>query len=282
MSDQGDAVAISRTVAVLQRTTGVPITYGGLVADGKLRVTQLLGTTSNRLLNLTVHAGRGLGGRTLVLSRPVAVQDYHHATMISHDYDEAVRDAGIRAAIAVPVVVRRVVRAVLYGARQEPVLLGDRTVHAAIAAARDLEQEFAVRDEVDRRISLLELRHQSAPPLLPDESASREAVRQAHAELRILAAQAGDDEVRRQVHQACAALSRALGTPTHSSRIALAPREIDVLSCVALGHTNAEIANELGLVAETVKSYLRSAMRKLDARTRMQAVVAARRTGLLP
>ncbi|NEC73664.1 helix-turn-helix transcriptional regulator, partial [Streptomyces rochei] len=33
---------------------------------------------------------------------------------------------------------------------------------------------------------------------------------------------------------------------------------------------------------ETVKGYLRSAMRKLGARTRGAAVVAARRAGLLP
>ena len=46
--------------------------------------------------------------------------------------------------------------------------------------------------------------------------------------------------------------------------------------------TPSEVANELGLEPGTVKSYLRSAMRKLDAHTRTQAVVAARRVGLLP
>jgi LuxR family transcriptional regulator, regulator of acetate metabolism len=283
MTKQQDAVAVGRTLAMLHRTTGVPITYGGLVDSGKLRVGHLAGTTSKLLLGLTVHAGRGLGGRTLVLGRPVAVRDYHDATMISHDYDEAVRDAGIRAAIAVPVVVRRVVRAVLYGARREAVQFGDRTAHAALAAARDLEQELAVRDEVDRRIALLEQRHRPTASARGEEPFSREALRQAHAELRILAAQANDEEVRRRVSQACDALSTALGMPTAPQRrVVLAPRELDVLSCVALGHTNGEIANDLGLEAETVKSYLRSAMRKLDSHTRMQAVVAARRAGLLP
>jgi DNA-binding CsgD family transcriptional regulator len=267
---------------MLHRATGVPIAYGGLVSDGKLRLSQLVGTRSHLLSGLTVFAGRGLGGRTLVLGRPAAVRDYHHATMISHDYDEAVRDAGVRAAIAVPVVVRRSVRAVLYGARREPVQIGDRTVHAAIAAARDLEQEFAVRDEVDRRIALLERRRVRPPPSQEGDSVSREAVRQAHAELRILATQSSDEEVHRRVRKACAALSSALGPASHAPRVFLAPRELDVLSCVALGHTNAEIANEFGLDPETVKSYLRSAMRKLDAHTRMQAVVAARRAGLLP
>jgi DNA-binding CsgD family transcriptional regulator len=62
----------------------------------------------------------------------------------------------------------------------------------------------------------------------------------------------------------------------------LSPREVDVLACVALGATNADVAERLGLRPETVKGYLRSAMRKLGARTRLQAVIAARRSGLLP
>ncbi|OSP42607.1 hypothetical protein B7767_14675, partial [Streptomyces sp. 13-12-16] len=41
-------------------------------------------------------------------------------------------------------------------------------------------------------------------------------------------------------------------------------------------------AERLGVTAETVKAYLRSAMRKLGVRTRGQAVVAARRAGWLP
>ncbi|WIV62234.1 LuxR C-terminal-related transcriptional regulator [Amycolatopsis nalaikhensis] len=55
-----------------------------------------------------------------------------------------------------------------------------------------------------------------------------------------------------------------------------------MLACVALGWTNHQIGEDLGITTETVKSYLRSAMRKLVARSRMEAVVAARRFGLLP
>ncbi|WP_133243252.1 response regulator transcription factor, partial [Streptomyces scopuliridis] len=64
--------------------------------------------------------------------------------------------------------------------------------------------------------------------------------------------------------------------------VALAPREVDVLTCVASGSTNATAAELLGLRPETVKGYLRSAMRKLGTHTRLEAVVAARRAGLLP
>lgn len=62
----------------------------------------------------------------------------------------------------------------------------------------------------------------------------------------------------------------------------LAPRELDVLSWVAAGATNAAVAERLGLRPETVKGYLRSAMRKLGAHTRGEAVTTARRAGLLP
>ncbi len=55
-----------------------------------------------------------------------------------------------------------------------------------------------------------------------------------------------------------------------------------MLACVAAGATNGAAAGGLGLTAETVKAYLRSAMRKLGARTRGEAVVAARRAGWLP
>ncbi|RFU42340.1 DNA-binding response regulator, partial [Actinomadura logoneensis] len=76
----------------------------------------------------------------------------------------------------------------------------------------------------------------------------------------------------------------AAGTPPprRPHRPRLSPRELDVLAQVALGCTNAEAAARLGLLPETVKSYLRSAMRKLDSHTRTEAVSTARRQGLLP
>ena len=62
---------------------------------------------------------------------------------------------------------------------------------------------------------------------------------------------------------------------------ALSPRERDVLRRVADGATNAEIAESLGVGFESVKTLLRRAFVKLDARNRIEAVEAARRKGLL-
>ncbi|WP_018332614.1 response regulator [Actinomycetospora chiangmaiensis] len=68
---------------------------------------------------------------------------------------------------------------------------------------------------------------------------------------------------------------------TASADAPLTPREYDVLRLVASGHTNTEIAQELVLSPNTVKTYLQNVMRKLDARNRAQVITNARAHGLL-
>jgi DNA-binding NarL/FixJ family response regulator len=62
---------------------------------------------------------------------------------------------------------------------------------------------------------------------------------------------------------------------------ALSPRERDVLRLVAAGATNREIAAELGVSAETVKTLLARTCAKLGVRRRAEAVSAAHNLGLL-
>jgi DNA-binding NarL/FixJ family response regulator len=59
----------------------------------------------------------------------------------------------------------------------------------------------------------------------------------------------------------------------------LTPREREILQRVAAGASNAEIARELSSSEGTVKNHVSSILRKLDARDRMQAVLAALRDG---
>ncbi|WSQ12687.1 helix-turn-helix transcriptional regulator [Streptomyces sp. NBC_01231] len=261
----------------LRRTTGLPVAFGGLVESGRrqMRISELNGTATPALSALTVTSGNGLGGRAVALGRPCAVTDYSCSEQISHEYDTAVAAEGLRSVLAVPVVVRRRVRGVLYGALRDARPLGDRTLGAAVDAARDVEQALVVADEA--RDLVIAARAEPAPAAR--EGAAWEQVREAHAALRALAPRITDPALRTELLDACGLL---IAGTRPAEGAGPAPREVDVLACVAAGATNAMAAERLGVTAETVKAYLRSAMRKLGARTRGEAVVAARRAGWLP
>ncbi|MFJ5100193.1 LuxR C-terminal-related transcriptional regulator [Streptomyces sp. NPDC088554] len=262
----------------LRRTTGLPVAFGGLLYEvGQLRIAELNGTATSSLRGLGIASGSGLGGKSIALARPCAVTDYPVARHISHEYDAAVAAEGLRSVIAVPVVVRRTVRGVLYGALRTALPMGERTFDAVVAAARDVEQSLVVRDEARRLLSVTQ-----EPVAGPG---AWEEVRAAHTELRALAPRIVDARLREELLSVCGRLAGApgpLGERRRDIPVTLAPREVDVLACVAAGATNTTAAGLLELRPETVKGYLRSAMRKLGAHTRLEAVVAARRAGLLP
>jgi DNA-binding CsgD family transcriptional regulator len=61
----------------------------------------------------------------------------------------------------------------------------------------------------------------------------------------------------------------------------LTPREQDVATLLAYGHTNAEIATSLGISIRTAEMHRANAMRKLEAPTRASVVRWALDAGLL-
>ncbi|MFI9767790.1 response regulator transcription factor [Streptomyces sp. NPDC052415] len=274
-ADVTGAAEIRGALVRLRRSTGLPVAFGGLTESARPRmlITELDGTATHALSRLAVTSGSGLGGRALALARACAVTDYSSSRQISHEYDTAVAAEGLRSVLAVPVVVRRRVRGVLYGALRAPQPLGDRTLAAAVAAARDVEQALVVRESAQELLAAARPR-----PERDGDGAVREQVREAHAALRALAPRIADPGLRAELLEVCGLL-----TPEGpAAGVRLAPREVDVLAWVAAGATNAAAGERLGLRAETVKGYLRSAMRKLGAHTRGEAVAAARRAGLLP
>jgi PAS domain S-box-containing protein len=62
----------------------------------------------------------------------------------------------------------------------------------------------------------------------------------------------------------------------------LTPRELEVIMRVALGATSREIADDLFVTTETVRTHVRNAMAKTGTRTRAHLVAAAICRGLMP
>ena len=275
-----DEQLVARAVDQLTRRTRFPVAFGGLETGGSVHVSAIAGARTRSLHGLVVGKGRGLGGMALIEKRPRLAIDYRSSRSITHDYDGAVLGEGISTLYAVPVVVSGRARGVLYCGSWSTSPISDVVAGPAFEVAAELATELRVRDEVERRVSMTPAR--AVAPAL--STSALEGVRESYAELRSIAAAVDDLELRRRI-EAIERRLAAISTDTPEAPpldVRLSPREIDVLACAALGATNAEIAATLTLKEVTVKSYLQSAMAKLDASTRHAAVARARRSGLLP
>lgn len=93
---------------------------------------------------------------------------------------------------------------------------------------------------------------------------------------------AGVAELIRMAHAGARVLSPELARQLDLARSEqLTTRERDVLGLVAQGRSNREVAQELGIAEETVKSYLSNVLQKLQAHDRTHAVVTALKRGML-
>lgn len=274
VKDDDDAIRASLTS--LKTATGIPVAmYGTLLADNRLQITQWIGLRTPALQNLVIEPNHGVGGRVVSTRRAVGVSDYTRANVISHEHDAVIQDEGLHSVVAVPVIVQREIRGVLYVGVHSPVRLGDKVIEEVTMTARTLEQDLAVNSALRR----VEGGKGAAKAGRVMNGAELEQIRATHSKLRMLANRVEETELRKELEQLC---DQMVSPVRVKQTTKLSAREIDVLSCVALGHTNVEAAEEMGIGAETVKSYLRSVMRKLGAHTRYEAVNAARRIGALP
>jgi PAS domain S-box-containing protein len=74
---------------------------------------------------------------------------------------------------------------------------------------------------------------------------------------------------------------RAAAGAAPASSAALTERELEVLHLVALGRGTMDIAEELGISQHTVRNHVRHFRSKLDASTKLEAVLTALRLGIL-
>ena len=88
---------------------------------------------------------------------------------------------------------------------------------------------------------------------------------------------------RRMLEMFAGNLPNALSAPdSEDPRLAsLTPREREILTLMAQGMSNQEIADDLVVSATTVKTHVGNVLAKLDVRDRVQAVVVAYETGLM-
>jgi len=61
----------------------------------------------------------------------------------------------------------------------------------------------------------------------------------------------------------------------------ITPRETEILTYIAQGYLNKQIAAELGISEQTIKNHVTSILRKLNANARTEAVVVAIKKGLI-
>lgn len=117
--------------------TGLDAAMSGPVSHGgrRLVVTDLHGMLTTTMIGLVATPGMGIGGKVLQLGRPAAVNDYLHSAAASHHFDRKVVLEQVRGALAAPVRVGGVVRAVMSGVARTAEPIGDRAPRSRSATA---------------------------------------------------------------------------------------------------------------------------------------------------
>ena len=218
-----DEDAIRAALTSLKTATGIPVTmFAAVLPDNRLQISAWVGLRTPALQNLIIDSGCGVGGRVVTTRRPVGVSDYTRANVISHEYDNIIQDEGLYSIVAVPVIVHREIRGVLYVGVHSPVRLGDKVIEEVTMTARTLEQDLAINAAFRRGDG----RGGLGKPGRVMNGAEWEQVRSTHSKLRMLANRVGDEELRRELEELC----DQMVTPVRVKQTTkLSARELDVL-----------------------------------------------------
>lgn len=274
----------AEAVDSLHRSGTGDVVFGGMVEEGEVSVQAVAGGGQDRLSSLIVSTGRGLGGRALTEGTPQLTKDYGLDPFITHHYDEQILGEGIQVLIAVPTLRGGDVTGMIYCGHRENYNAAAPQTSGLVKRVRQLSVDLGRLGQPRPTEEPVDPEHRYSDL----ESSSREALRRTYAELRSIRSGVDENEMRQRLTVVENRLADILSGhnsdlfPNPSPAVSLSPRETDILSHVALGWSNARIAAGLGLRESTVKSYLNTAMVKLSASTRHEAVSIARSAGGLP
>lgn len=171
------------------------------------------------------------------------------------------------------------------------------------ARSRVVEALLDLQAVVPMTSALLTVRHQPAGPDRPifAYGAQREATSSAVTDLdplrgmtlpfkhgdrvigslHVRVAVAPDDDARGALRRARDVLEEEVVAFVRAGDAGLSERELEVVRAMAAGATNREIASQLHLSLNTVKTHVERILAKLGASNRIQAVRAAARAGLV-
>ena len=169
---ESEAELVANAVRELARRTRFPVAFGGLIEEGVVSVTSIVGARTRSLDGLRVRPERGLGGRAMIELRPRMTSDYGSSQQITHDYDVFVLGEGLRTLLALPIVVQGRSRGVLYAGAWNEEQIGGITTAPAMQVAQSVADELRIRDEVQRRLQAAPASDSVAPPPREEQRAS--------------------------------------------------------------------------------------------------------------
>lgn len=284
---------IERVGRVAATTSDSELGFVGLM-DGPdhLRLTGVHGGRTSALDALRVERGRGLGGKVLATESVTSVVEYVAADSITHEYDVPIEEEGLCGMLCVPLVIREEVIGVAYVSDRGPRTYSDVMIDRVLSSVESAQIALALADR-SKRLTEAAVEAERARTVRALDSAVGE-----HLGAIVEIARTIADDPASSAHLLAQAASiidtSALATSVlrtsgqqlpeagrcgHAAE--LSPRELEVVQLASRGLSNPEIAKELFLARGTVKAYMESALQKLDARNRVEAVMIAARSGLL-
>jgi len=128
--------AVRRMVANVPALAGVDLAWVGEPdGDDRMVLRHSVQAETDLVDGLVVPAGVGLGGRVLLVRRPLWVSDYCTAPEITHQFATQAAAEGVKGMIAVPILHDDRLLGVLYGANRHEREFGDRTMRALLQVA---------------------------------------------------------------------------------------------------------------------------------------------------